>query len=141
MDSELWNETYENLMQSLPDTKQHWIRNVSLAGYDDDSITLSFSSSFTLDNFKSNCLSEVENTISALTGKEMKINFVIEKKRREEKKEEKEETRILENIGKTGLKKKPVNDTLNPNYTFENYVVGDNNNFAYNAARVISARA
>lgn len=139
MDSELWNETYENLMQSLPDTKKHWIRNVSLAGYDDDSITLSFSSSFTLDNFKSNCLSEVENTISALTGKEMKINFVIEKKIREEKKEEKEETRILENIGKTGLKKKPVNDTLNPNYTFENYVVGDNNNFAYNAARVISA--
>ena len=63
MDSELWNETYENLMQSLPDTKKHWIRNVSLAGYDDDSITLSFSSSFTLDNFKSNCLSEVENTI------------------------------------------------------------------------------
>ena len=139
MDSELWNETYENLMQSLPDTKKHWIRNVSLAGYDDDSITLSFSSSFTLDNFKSNCLSEVENTISALTGKEMKINFVIEKKRREEKKEEKEETRILENIGKTGLKKKPVNDTLNPNYTFENYVVDDNNNLAYNAARVISA--
>ena len=33
---------------------------------------------------------------------------------------------------------KAAESHLNPHYTFDNFVVGDNNNFAYNAAKVIS---
>ncbi len=138
MDKESWIETYDNLMQSLPKGKRYWLEDISFVDSDDDSVTLSFPSKFRLDNFKTKCLSEVENTLSELNGKEIKINLVVEAK----KDSNKDESDILEGIGRKGglkEKKKAVNDTLNPNYTFDNYVVGDNNHFAYNAAKVISS--
>ena len=81
MDKESWIETYDNLMQSLPKGKRYWLEDISFVDSDDDSVTLSFPSKFRLDNFKTKCLSEVENTLSELNGKEIKINLVVEAKK------------------------------------------------------------
>ena len=109
-----------------------WLKNAHFSSEDDNSITLSFSSPFYLDSFKKKCLDQAHNVLSDFAETNIKINLIIDK-------EIKEEEEVKENkIAKISEKKKAVNETLNSEYTFDNFIVGENNLFACNVAKVIS---
>ncbi|HIV98708.1 MAG TPA: chromosomal replication initiator protein DnaA [Candidatus Ornithospirochaeta avicola] len=127
-----WLKTKEQLSASLPGTKKRWLDNAEYVSEDNDSIKLSFSSQFYKDNFDKQCKTEVENTISEFEDRHIRCTFSIDKDRAKEKAENVPEKK--EEI-KQETKK---NETLNPSYLFDNFIIGENNLFAANVARVIA---
>ena len=129
---ELWDQVIERLNQTMPQSGQTWLKNAHYKGENDTSITLSFSSMFYLDSFKKKCLDQAENVLADFSDKDIKLNLVVDT---EIKKEETVKENTLEKISE---KKKAVNETLNKDYTFDNFIIGENNRFACSVAKVIA---
>ena len=66
---------------------------------------------------------------------EVSINIVLEQDIKAIEEERRKELRELE---KENVHQSSDNANLNPNYTFESFIVGDSNKFAYKAARVVA---
>ncbi len=129
---ELWNQAEERLKQTMPSSGQIWLKNAHYSGEKGNTLILSFTSSYYLDSFKRHCLDQSQHVLEDLSGEDIRINLIIDNNAKPE--EEKEEVKITH----LSEKKKAVNETLNRDYTFDNFIVGENNLFACNVAKVIS---
>ena len=105
-----------------------WIKNLEIQSFDNDTIVLVASSSFQKESIQSRYYDLLTNTFNFITNKECKINIVS-------KDELQEENAInLPNDVGYGYS----NSTLNPKYTFDTFVVGNNNRFAHAAALAVA---
>ena len=105
-----------------------WIKNLEIQSFDNDTVVLVASSSFQKESIQSRYYDLLTNTFNFITNKECKINIVS-------KDELQEENAInLPNDVGYGYS----NSTLNPKYTFDTFVVGNNNRFAHAAALAVA---
>ena len=107
---------------------QTWIEPLEIASMSDDNIVLVAPSSFHIDQVR-RYIDAVDNSFKFLTHKGHKITFVT----REDL--EKGSSINSSNVGEVLT---PINSNLNPRYTFESFVIGDNNRFAHAAAFAVS---
>ena len=128
---DLWIETVERLNQTMPSSGKMWLKNAHFKDEKDNNVILSFSSPFYLDSFKKKCQEQAENVLSDFAGTDIILTLEVDNNIKEEEIVEKKITKLSE-------KKKAVNETLNSDYTFDNFIVGENNLFACNVAKVIS---
>ena len=128
---DLWIETVERLNQTMPSSGKMWLKNAHFKDEKDNNVILSFSSPFYLDSFKKKCQEQAENVLSDFAGTDIKLTLEVDNNIKEEEIVEKKITKLSE-------KKKALNETLNSDYTFDNFIVGENNLFACNVAKVIS---
>jgi len=108
-----------------------WIKNLEIDSIKDNKITLIAQSTIQKDAIESRLFDLVVNTFNFITNKNCEIN-IIEKN----------------SLNETNEEKNPENDYinsedylktfLNPKYTFDTFVVGDNNKFAQAAALAVS---
>lgn len=167
MDKELWERVREQLESSLPNKKKVWFKKVFFVSSTEDEITLGLNSSFCLQGLERNGIEEIVNTASEFAGHQVSIKLIVTDQKavqesskqaeREdgrttssqkpssqsstlsEKGKKTDESSVSAPYGTTSTQYSMNEEThLNPHYTFDNFVVGDNNNFAYNAAKVIS---
>ena len=106
---------------------QTWIEPLEISSMTDNNIVLVAPSSFHVDQVR-RYLEAIDNTFKFLTHKEHTITFV---------------TQDELNSGNISSQKEsdfvvPVVSNLNPKYTFESFVIGDNNRFAHAAAFAVS---
>ncbi len=132
MQEELWKQAVRRLNQTMPSSGKLWLEKAFFHDGNDDFITLSFSSRFYLDSFRKNCLDQAVNVLSDFAGKDISVKLTIDESIKENAVREGSRTQ------KVSEKKKAVNETLNSEYTFDNFIVGENNLFACNVAKVIS---
>ena len=105
-----------------------WIKNLEIQSFDNDTVVLVASSSFQKESIQSRYYDLLTNTFNFITNKECKINIVS-------KDELQEENAInLPNDVGYGYS----NSTLNPKYTFDTFVVGNNNNLAHAASLAVA---
>ena len=105
-----------------------WIKNLEIQRFNNDTVVLVASSSFQKESIQSRYYDLLTNTFNFITNKECKINIVS-------KDELQEENAInLPNDVGYGYS----NSTLNPKYTFDTFVVGNNNRFAHAAALAVA---
>lgn len=162
MDKELWERIRKQLDSSLPTKKKVWFKKAFLLSISDDEIKLGVNSKFCLQGLERNGIEEIVNTASELAGHPVKITLQVADMPEPEKIESKKDvitdqpgeapSKVPSSRKKAEIKKDeakefdiPVKEKkidyetgLNPIYNFDNFVVGENNNFAYNAAKVIS---
>lgn len=157
-----WDEAISQIRQRI-DVQEYnmWFSRMSYAAAEQDLVIVSVPSSFYRDQVRQRYLVEIEQTLSELNGSPIHVDFEINKsvatpvldKNKSELKSEKiqdspnnlEYTLAPEKPSAT--RAKPSHDSslpkpekhalLNPDYTFENYVIGQNNSFAANAAMAI----
>lgn len=127
------NELLNNAKLLMSDTVsgisyQTWIEPLELASISDDTITLVAPSSFHIDQVR-RYIELVDNAFKFVTHKGHKINFVTQ--------EDLSKGNSSDNYS-SGEIINPVNSNLNPRYTFESFVIGDNNRFAHAAAFAVS---
>lgn len=127
------NELLNNAKLLMSDTVsgisyQTWIEPLELASISDDTITLVAPSSFHIDQVR-RYIELVDNAFKFVTHKGHKINFVTQ--------EDLVKGNSSDNYS-SGEIINPVNSNLNPRYTFESFVIGDNNRFAHAAAFAVS---
>lgn len=130
----LWEEVHKQMQSSLTDQEYTmWFRNLKFLSSNDNILKLSVPSSFYRDQIKHRYLSRIDSIIEELIGSRVNIEFIIEKTLAKLPKEEK-----INNIQNPVKTKPKTHSSLKPEYTFEKFVIGDNNSFAANASIAIS---
>ena len=135
---ELWEKTLNIIKGELTEVSFNtWIKSCEPISISSNTIIISVPNSFTQDILEKRYKDLVINSIEAACSKTYELEFVIasELQEVEEKNEENKNTSKKDGISVT------VNDemssTLNPKYTFDTFVVGNNNRFAHAAALAV----
>lgn len=128
----IWNETIKTLKETLPSSKSMWLGFIEYKSSTEDSISLVAKSDMYINAFNDSCKADVQSLLDELSGRHIQITI--------EKGEVSKETASLNKQEKT--ESKPAapkrKSTLNPIYTFDNFIPCEETNFAYNAAKAIA---
>jgi chromosomal replication initiator protein len=126
--------------------------NLEYSSATDTEITITVPSSFYRDQVKQRYLHYIEEKLHELTGKELTLNIEIRSKktddssRKADQNPEKEDKTTspskkaspTQSVRQEPRKDKNPHPQLRRDYTFDNYIIGDNNSFASNAAIAIA---
>lgn len=126
----IWNDFINELKNKVSDvTFNTWFINLKLLTINDKDIVIIVPYSVHKNHIINNYMDIIEEIFLNITGKNLNIVFCLEG-------EYKENT--LDNIEKIGLDDSFIENfvearktNLNPKYTFDNFVVGDSNRFAF----------
>ena len=134
--SVFWHEAMKQLQDEISEQEYAmWFNRMSYSHSTENQIVVSVPSSFYRDQVKQRYLDKIEEKIQELSGTGLDIDFEI---RRVESpapapQKAKSKTAVLERP-----KVKSPHPNLRSEYTFENFVIGQNNSFAANAAMAIA---
>jgi chromosomal replication initiator protein len=145
-----WGEAVSQIRSNLTDQEfSIWFGNLEYLNSSENRITVVVPSSFYRDQIKTRYQNLIENTLKDLTGKELLVEFEVQPRN----KAESTAAAPVEGPKKAGFNReravsgggqeekpqpKAPHPQLREDYTFEKYVIGENNNFAANAALAIS---
>jgi len=124
-----WNESVKIIKKKVSQQNfETWIKPIRIVSLEDSNILLSVPNKFFKDWLVENYIDIISNSLSAVSGIGVDIKFMVSKP---------EKTDISRDMGsKTLIKSRQVrlHSSLNPNYSFERFVVGSSNQFAHAAA-------
>ena len=117
--------------ETTPISYDTWLRNIEIESMENGNIVLIAETDFIKEFLNSRYHDLLLNTFKYLTNKECSVSFLS-----------KEELINSSNNGQANLTEDNhahySNPTLNPKYTFESFVVGNNNRFAHAAALAVA---
>jgi len=140
-----WKESIKQLKEDKLISNQEfdmWFTNINYVNSSESSITVSVPSNFYKDQVKQRYLDILENKLLQLSGRKLTLDFEIIQKN-----ENSNNDKQTKNNKKNIIEQKSIPEEnnivlshpqLRDDYTFENFVVGNNNIFAANAAKGIS---
>jgi len=119
---ENWEKALQIMKKTLSKpTYETWFKPVLFDSENESQVVLKVPSEFARDWLETKYLSLIENTLSEVRNTQTHITFIVEKRDTEP------------------IKKVVINDvTLNNNYTFDNFVVGNGNRLAYAASQAVA---
>ena len=131
MDSNFsWNE-FLNIIKSKLSSVSYdtWFKDTKISSITDDTIYIEVPMSFHKDFLNKNYYDLIDEIITNLAGKSLDINFVVE--------EDIVNKDIIINSEEKEIKSN-FQTNLNPQYTFDSFVIGDSNRFAQTAAVAVA---
>ncbi len=135
--STIWNDACKQLKGILSnDVYERWIAVIQCIGETDTALQLAVANDFYKDWLEENYFPMIRKAVMVVSGKEMNISLEVDSSCFDPVKEEVETESHPQGLSIPGLgfgKPKP-NHNLNPNYTFDSFVVGASNQFAHAAA-------
>jgi chromosomal replication initiator protein len=144
-----WNETTDQLRQELGEEEfTIWFSNLEYIKASETEIIIAVPSQFFQEQFRPRYHKQIENKIRELTGKNLSIQLQVVPRNREEPVTEKKTKETPKSVPLAPAKEarsdpsgeivKKRHPQLREDYTFDKYVIGENNGFAANAAIAIS---
>lgn len=129
-----WEVFLEKIKEKIGAPRfQTWFQETQLEKIEENAVSLSFPNSFISDFIEQNFKEIISGCLYEITRKNLEARFVI--------RENNGDTGIIEKIS-TGIreikKAKPPLSLLNPAFTFENFVIGASNEFAYTSALAVA---
>lgn len=123
--NQIWSKVSAILAEEFSQAAyKSWIEPIKPISIDDEKITLGVPFSANKNMIMTKYFSPIDNNIETVTGKKYKIEVIVESEKKSKNSEFNPEVEIL----------------LNSEYTFDNFVVGENNNLAYSAASAVAER-
>ena len=130
----------ENIKNEITDVSfTTWFNDddTKLYSFENDVATVVVSRDFIKKHLEERYLDIMIDGMSRVTNSDVTFNIILQEDVEELKKKENEN----KNLGieeEDEEKQSALNANLNPNYTFETFIVGNSNKFAYKASRVIA---
>lgn len=149
----IWNKTLKNLGDEMPHSKfEAWIRPIELVSLEKKTLTIATNDTLSREWIAKNYKQLIGETLKTVTGRKHSVEIVLKKdanlpaiterkpleiKRKKAIETQEEETKTpVDEFQINAMRSMSCN--LNLKYTFESFVVGENNNFAYNAALAVA---
>ena len=107
-----------------------WIRDLEIDSFENGNIVLVASNAFQKESIISRYHDLFQNTFNYITNKNCEISVIL----KDDVTEEKNLATVQPNVNYSSS----PNSTLNPKYTFDSFVVGNNNRFAHAAALAVA---
>jgi len=140
--SKLWDDTLAQLELNLsPQHFSTWIKPLKLVRIEQDMVYLEVPNRFVLDWVKENYSKLIQKILSELSAVTYRLQFTVDSKSRDNLPKR---TTSVETAKPVVVKEKPVANNhpadinLNRKYTFEEFVAGSSNQFAYAAAMAVA---
>lgn len=131
MDNLSWDLFLSNIKSKLSSVSYNtWFKETKLYKQSDDSIIIMVPMSFYKDYLNKHYYDLIDNVITSITGKSYDINFISE--------DDTINDSIVQDDNKSIKKDSSFQSNLNPNYTFDTFVIGDSNRFAQTAAVAVA---
>jgi chromosomal replication initiator protein len=134
----LWSRACEHLKLVLhPDVYSRWIAVIKPKALTDHLLTLSVDNGFYQTWLEENYLPMIKNSVVAVSGSDMEIDFEVvdappaaktESTPEEKRKPQKEKP----------AKRQRLDPVLNPKFTFDDFIVGSSNSFAHAASLAVA---
>lgn len=123
----IWNEVLEIIRPDVsPVGFDTWIKSITPLSIENDEIILEVPNEFYKNMIESRYSPLIKTALTYITNKSYNISIIEE--------DEKEEIKV-----KTPVSNAPAGrNTLNPNYTFEKFVIGNSNKFAHAASLAVA---
>ena len=133
----IWTKACRHLAGILSkDVYDRWIAQIVAIGLDETTLLLSVANDFYQSWLEENYLSLIEDAVTSVTGRKLKIGFAVDRNSVivQEEDQRKRTRELVRRIGK----RRPPKPNLNPKYLFDSFVVGPSNNFAHAAALAVA---
>jgi chromosomal replication initiator protein len=136
--SAVWTEAIKQLRGEISDTEyMMWLNNISYDNSKENAIIACVPSKLILDQIKTRYGQMLEDKLEELSGgKKIALEFIVKKKTSLDTKEDKKEN-PPESAQEIKIRRSQ-HSQLSEEYSFENFVIGENNKFAANAAIAIA---
>ncbi len=137
-----WQSVLGQLQMEMPRASfDTWVRNTHLVRYEEGIMTVGVCNAYARDWLESRLLSTVDRLLAGMLNRAIDVRFVVANS---VEMDDPEQVAAAEEPGETDsplpASAKPRNPTLNPRYTFENFVVGANNRLAHAAALAVAEK-
>lgn len=140
-----WEKIKEELIGCLPESVHPWIYSLQITGYDKGVVSVVTGLAIARDWLKKNHINQINEIIQKITGNANASIYIIYDERAA-KQIKKESDKIHKKELEVQLKDQAIENlsimqssaNLNLKYKFENFVVGDNNKFAYDASIAVA---
>lgn len=140
----LWNNFLNIIKDNIaPLSYNTWFKDTKLVSLDNDIAIVLVPMPMFQKHLVGNYLDLIEDKFSSLTGKDFSFKFLIESEWNDENKKVEKPKNKEDNSSKKQIKqnkKSGYEANLNPDYTFENFLVGSSNRFAYTAALSVAEK-
>jgi len=133
----LWNEVISVLKKNLSkESVELWIKPIRVNSFVDNLLELEVPSKFFKDELEDNYKDIIETTASEIGNEKVEIKFVVSPPGKEKELNKIQST--LDFIESQTSSISLYDGFLNPKYTFESFVVGENNRFAHAACQAVA---
>ena len=138
-DREIWNKFLENIENEITHVSfDTWFNeeDTKFYSFENNVLTITVNQPFIKKHIEEHYLDIMNDAILKVTGSNVTFNIVLEDEISKLEQDKKADSPVEE--VDPNARQSATNANLNPNYTFETFVVGKSNKFAYKASRVIA---
>ena len=140
-DREIWIKFLENIQNEITNVSfDTWFNEEDTKFYSlkDNVMTITVNQEFIRKHINEHYLDIMTDAINKVTNSNITFNILLESEIKELEQEAKKKQTFMDITTDSFEKQSATNANLNPNYTFETFIIGKSNKFAYKAARVIA---
>jgi chromosomal replication initiator protein len=135
----MWEKIVNNLSKELNRPQfEGWIKPIKFLKADETNIYLAVPSEYFKNWVITNLKKQISGAIKEINGTALNINLVIDESLKQETNQA--EPEIYTPVINENSNRRPANHTLNLKYTFDSFVVGTNNKFAYEIAKTVGEK-
>ena len=135
----IWNEFLTKIRERIsPLSYDTWFKDTKLYNIDKNTAIILVPMSLHKKHLEENYKEEIEEIFNSITGTNFTFQFKLESEITDDKKEEEAPKTEIESSGVPYQSNLSAN--LKSEYTFDNFIVGDSNRFAFTAARAVAEK-
>ena len=126
---ELWNKFLDNIKNEITNVSfDTWFNeeDTKLYSFIDDVATIVVSQELIKNHLENHYLDIMSDAMGKVTDTNVSFNIILESDLKEKIKEDEKNKQLTLNVDDETEKQSSLNANLNPNYTFESFIVGDN---------------
>ncbi len=136
---DVWKKACRNLCDILhPDVYSRWIEVIRAVSLHDGELVLAVDNDFYQTWLEENYLPLIQNALAAVLGESPRITFTVSPRQQEPAVEMSAPRRVGRTLREKLTRMTAPKPSLNARFTFDSFIVGPSNNFAYAASQAVA---